>query len=102
MTEQQEYNEPRRTMAREEIQRLFYRLGYDLTSPSDMRDLSRDLEWVRQKRSDPEWIKDLEWVREKRRDHQENSANAGKAFWMVVSAFVGAVATVLAEFFRPK
>ncbi len=97
---EQEYSDPR-LIARDEVRAVFYRFGYDLTTPNDMRELTRDLEWVREIRKDLEYEKDMEWIREKRRKDQESSANAVKALWIVISASVGAVATVLAEWFRP-
>lgn len=97
---EQDFNDPR-TIAKEEIRTLFYRLGYDLTTPIDMRELSKDLEWIQTLRKDLELEKDLEWIRTERKKDQENSANAIKALWIVISATVGAVVTVLAEWFRP-
>lgn len=93
-------NDPR-AIAKDEFRAIFYRLGYDLTLPVDMRELSRDLEWVREMRKDPDFEKDLEWIRNERKKSQENSANAVKALWIVISASVGAVITVLTEWFRP-
>lgn len=73
-----------RRIAREEIRGLFFRLGYDLSSPEDMRKLEKDIEWASRKRS----------------RGIANSVNVGKVVWLILTAFLGSAATALVEWAR--
>lgn len=72
-----------RQVARSELQQVFFRLGYDLSNPEEMRRLERNLRWAEEERQ-----KDV-----------RRSANVAKVIWLFVSASLGSVATVLADHF---
>jgi hypothetical protein len=81
----QHTEEALRLMAKEELHSLFYRLGYDLSVPEEMRKLEKDLEWVNRKRD---------------REHA-HSVNVSKAIWLIITAALGSVGTAIVEWYRP-
>jgi hypothetical protein len=73
-------------VSREEIRLLFFRLGYDLQTPGEMRRLEQDLEWAGQRRQ----------------REINHSANVARVIWLFVTAGVGSVATALVEWLRSR
>lgn len=75
-----------RLIARNEFHQIFFRLGYDLSSPEEMRRLEQN----------------LRWAEEHRRWEVKRSASVSRATWLLVSAFLGSAATAIADYLSRK